>query len=58
MSSTTNLNDDKECSHDRLEFMSQLIYSDPHHTKYWRQCVFCGAKLYEREIYHGIKKEH
>jgi hypothetical protein len=44
--------DNKQCTHDRLEFMSQLIYGDPHYTKYWSQCVFCGAKLYEREQFH------
>ena len=52
MSSTTNLNNDKQCSHDRLEFMSQLIQGDPSYTKYWSECVFCGIKLYERERFH------
>lgn len=43
----------KQCTHEKLEFMSQIIMGDPCYTRYWQQCQNCQLKLYEREQFHG-----
>ena len=47
-------NDKQEtCTHERQEFMSQIIMGDMPHTKSWQECLYCRAKFYEREQFHG-----
>lgn len=43
----------EQCKHEQTVPQTLQVWGDIPHTRYWEECLLCGARFQEREQFHG-----